>query len=98
MSLPDPVKAPLGKSPLQLVVCQVRFEETLAVSDAKLVLRLHGDLGGRAGRYPKLESVRGDARRDTHGRGGPARSTKRSRLRGMAHVLGGRLDRDNHAR
>lgn len=71
VSLPDPVKAPLSKSPLQLVVCQVRFEETLAVSDAKLVLRLHGDLGGRAGPYPKLESVRGTRVEIPMAAGGP---------------------------
>ena len=59
VTLPAPIKAPLSRSPLRLVVCQVRFEETVAVSDAKLVLGLHEDLGGRGGPYPKLESIRG---------------------------------------
>jgi len=71
VTLPDRIKAPLSKSPLQLVVCQVRFEETLAVSDAKLVLRLHDDLGGRTGRYPKLESVRGTRIEIPMSAGGP---------------------------
>lgn len=71
MTLPDPIRAPLSKSPLQLVVCQVRFEETLAVSDAKLVLKLHEDLGGRAGRYPKLESIRGTRVEIPMAAGGP---------------------------
>jgi uncharacterized protein (TIGR04255 family) len=71
MPLPDPLMAPLSKSPLQLVVCQVRFEETLAVSDAKLVLRVHQDLGGRTGRYPKLESIRGTRVEIPMAAGGP---------------------------
>ena len=57
--LPEPDRTPLARSPLQLVVCQVRFEETLAVSDPKLILAIHERLGGRAGRYPKLEAVKG---------------------------------------
>ncbi len=59
MRLPEPDRTPLARSPLQLVVCQVRFEETLAVSDPKLMFAIHERLGGRTGRYPKLEAVKG---------------------------------------
>jgi len=37
----------------------VRFEETVAVSDPKVALAVHELLGGRVGRYPKLEAVKG---------------------------------------
>jgi uncharacterized protein (TIGR04255 family) len=37
----------------------VRFEETLAISDSKLMLAIHERLGGRTGRYPKVEAVKG---------------------------------------
>jgi uncharacterized protein (TIGR04255 family) len=59
ISLPEPDRTQLAHSPLQLVVCQVRFEETLAVSDPKLILAIHQRLGGRAGHYKRIESVKG---------------------------------------
>lgn len=59
MKLPEPDRTPLARSPLQLVVCQVRFEETLGVSDPKLMLAIHRRLGGRSGLYPKVEAVKG---------------------------------------
>ena len=59
VKLPEPDRTPLARSPLQLVVCQVRFEETLAISDPKLMLAIHRRLGGRTGPYPKVEAVKG---------------------------------------
>ena len=50
----------LSRSPLELVVCQIRFEETLAVSDSRLIFAFHKALGGSRGHYPKIESVKGN--------------------------------------
>lgn len=49
----------LDRSPLQLVVCQIKFEQTVAVGDPRLILALHEELGGADGPYPKVEQVRG---------------------------------------
>jgi uncharacterized protein (TIGR04255 family) len=38
-------------------VCQVRYEEVLAVSDARTILAIHKTLGGRHGQYPKVEPM-----------------------------------------
>ena len=54
ISLPAPDRRPLARSPLELVVCQLRFETNLAVSDGHVALSFHETLGGRSGRYPKI--------------------------------------------
>jgi uncharacterized protein (TIGR04255 family) len=53
LDLPAPDKTQLARSPLSLVVCQVRFEEVLAVSDSQMLRVMHEALGGRQGPYPK---------------------------------------------
>lgn len=55
LGLPAPDETQLPRSPLVLVVCQIRFEDMPAVSDARLVLKMQEALGGRAGEYPKVE-------------------------------------------
>jgi uncharacterized protein (TIGR04255 family) len=59
LNLPPANRRRLVDSPLELAVCQIRFEETLAVSDPKAILAIHGDLGGAGGPYPKIEQVKG---------------------------------------
>lgn len=53
--LPEPDELLLPRSPLALVVCQTRFEEVPAVSDARTMLRVQEALGGRDGEYPRTE-------------------------------------------
>jgi uncharacterized protein (TIGR04255 family) len=55
LDLPAPDEALLPRSPLVLVVCQIRFEDMPAVSDARVVLKVQEALGGRTGEYPKVE-------------------------------------------
>lgn len=57
INLPDPDRRQLSKSPLNVVVCQLRYETNLAVTDAKVAVALHKALGGRQGSYPRLEQV-----------------------------------------
>jgi uncharacterized protein (TIGR04255 family) len=61
LSLPPPDKRQLARSPLALVVCQVKFEARPAVVDARLAVAFHDSLGGHNGRYDKLEPVAAQA-------------------------------------
>lgn len=54
---PLPEKKRLWRSPLALVVCQVRFEELPSATESRVMLAIHGALGGRHGPYPNVESV-----------------------------------------
>ena len=58
LQLPEPSIERLERSPLELVVCQVRHERNLAVADAKRALEVHGGLGGK---YPVLDEAAGIA-------------------------------------
>jgi len=53
--LPDVDSKALARSPLAVVVCQVRYEQSLVVSDGGTGLKIHEALGGREGLYPKIE-------------------------------------------
>lgn len=53
--LPAPDQARLPQSPLDLVVCQLRFEAQPQVADAALALAVQASLGDE--RYPRLEQV-----------------------------------------
>jgi uncharacterized protein (TIGR04255 family) len=66
LELPEPSTERLARSPLELVVCQVRHERNLAVADAKRALAVHGGLGGK---YPGIDEATGVALNIT---GGPA--------------------------
>jgi uncharacterized protein (TIGR04255 family) len=55
--LPQPDKTRLARSPLELVVCQLRFDTNLAVSDGHVALTFHERLGGRGGSYPKISQM-----------------------------------------
>ncbi|MGH2411610.1 MAG: TIGR04255 family protein, partial [Chloroflexota bacterium] len=55
LSLPPPDKRQLARSPLALVVCQIKFEELIAATDTRVAVAFHDALGGRTGPYQKLE-------------------------------------------
>jgi uncharacterized protein (TIGR04255 family) len=56
LSLPEPATEKLKRSPLSLVVCQVRHEENMAARDAKRALRVHEAIEIQ---YPVLEEQAG---------------------------------------
>jgi len=60
LALPEPILDPLRNSPLRLVVCQVRFEEILSVTDARVGLNAYELVGGRQGPYPIFEQFKGE--------------------------------------
>lgn len=59
LSLPEPDTSRLTRSPLELVVCQIRHERKLVVAEGHTALAVHEMLGGAAGRYPNLDEVTG---------------------------------------
>jgi uncharacterized protein (TIGR04255 family) len=60
-ALPDPDPALLPGAPLDLVVCQVRFELRNEISTPQVGLTFQAALGGKDGEYPRLDSVGGQA-------------------------------------
>ena len=54
LQLPQPSTEPLANSPLELVVCQVRHENNLAVSAPKTYLEVKGQLGES---YPLVDQI-----------------------------------------
>jgi uncharacterized protein (TIGR04255 family) len=60
LKLPEPDQSRLPRSPLDLVVCQLRFEAQPQVGDAALALAVQTALGGET-RYPRLEQVQAQA-------------------------------------
>jgi len=69
LQLTEPSTERLERSPLELVVFQVRHEHNPTIGDAKLALEVHEGLGGRDGRYPNFDEAAGVALNIT---GGPA--------------------------
>jgi uncharacterized protein (TIGR04255 family) len=59
LSLPDPYTSQLPRSPLELVICQIRFDKRLRVGEAQLALAFHEELGGSSGPYPQLSDIEG---------------------------------------
>lgn len=57
LPLPEPDRTRLARSPLELVVCQLRFEARAQVADAKVALAIHQALGGGEGRYRRFEAL-----------------------------------------
>jgi len=74
LALPDDRQ--LAKSPLTLVVCQVRFEQLPEVSEARKALELHQALGGRQGKYGKMEQIQSSAFAASMGPNVPASISK----------------------
>jgi len=57
VELPAPDRTILEKAPLQLVVCQVRFDEAEALNDRKTARRFFDKLGGVDGLFPKFSQI-----------------------------------------
>ena len=58
LQLPEPSMEKLERSPLELVVCQIRYERNLAVTDTRRALEVQERLGGK---YPVLDQAAGIA-------------------------------------
>lgn len=69
--LAEPDRTRLARSPLQLVVCQLRFEDIPSVADPRVGLAIHELLGGRTGPYPLFEQLKGEQLEVQIGVGGP---------------------------
>ena len=57
LELPAADKTTLANAPLELVVCQLKFDETVAISDSRTILKVHEGLGGRSGTFPKVQET-----------------------------------------
>jgi uncharacterized protein (TIGR04255 family) len=57
VELSSPDRTILGNAPLQLVVCQVRFDEAETLNDRKTARRFFGELGGVDGPFPKFSQI-----------------------------------------
>ncbi len=57
VELPAPDRTILKNNPLQLVVCQVRFDEADVLNDRKTARRFFGKLGGVDGPFPKFTQI-----------------------------------------
>ena len=68
LQLPEPKDVPLRRSPLALVVCQIRHDRTLAVSDARGALELQQQLDSL---YPEIEPHQGMSMELRLGQGAP---------------------------
>jgi uncharacterized protein (TIGR04255 family) len=59
VSLPEPNRDRLARSPLSLAACQLNFERTLKVGEQNVASRFHEALGGTRGDYPNPVQARG---------------------------------------
>jgi uncharacterized protein (TIGR04255 family) len=59
VDLPEPDRSRLARSPLELVVCQIRHERRLIVGEGATALAVHEALGGVTGPYPSIDEVSG---------------------------------------
>ena len=57
LNLPEPDETRLANSPLELAVCQLRFENHPEVADGDFAAEFHGALGGETARYPKIDAA-----------------------------------------
>jgi uncharacterized protein (TIGR04255 family) len=57
LSLDEPDRTRLPRSPLELVVCQIRFERQVAIGDPKTATTFHQALGGTSGPFPEIGEV-----------------------------------------
>jgi uncharacterized protein (TIGR04255 family) len=57
LELPDPDRRQLQRSPLQLVVCQVRFEPAPRAAESRVAFRLQERFGGQDGLFPRIEPI-----------------------------------------
>lgn len=59
LRLPEPDTTRLPRSPLELVVCQIRFDRRQGIGDSAVALAIHQELGGAEGPYAQLEQIEG---------------------------------------
>lgn len=79
VDLPEPDTTRLARSPLELVVCQVRHERRLVVGEGATALAIHEALGGAGGPYPSIDEASGAEFNVVMGIGAPdIRETKTS--------------------
>jgi uncharacterized protein (TIGR04255 family) len=65
-----------ARSSVDMVICQIRFDEQEAVSAGTTAVRFHERLGGPGGRYPKIDQAEGTNRLVVEmGPGGPVQQT-----------------------
>ena len=57
IDLPPADHSHLPRSPLKLVVCQIRFTSMPEIGEPEFMLRLHEALGGHSGGYPRVEPL-----------------------------------------
>jgi uncharacterized protein (TIGR04255 family) len=57
LKLPPPDETRLSRSPLEVVICQIRFEAHPEVSEGEFAREFHEALGGDQGRYPKIDTL-----------------------------------------
>jgi uncharacterized protein (TIGR04255 family) len=57
LSLPEPDRTQLPRSPLEVVVAQVRHENRLAASESSTARAVHEALGGSDGSYPFIDGA-----------------------------------------
>ena len=57
VELPAPDRTILEKAPLQLVICQVRFDEAETLNDRKIARRFFDRLGGIDGAFPRFFQI-----------------------------------------
>jgi uncharacterized protein (TIGR04255 family) len=85
VDLPEPDTTRLERSPLELVVCQIRHERRLVVADGATALIVHEALGGADGPYPSIDEISGAELNVVMGIGVPdVRETKTSGWRLMS--------------
>lgn len=71
-ALPEPDRSLLPDSPLDLVVCQIRFEHKPEISQALRALSFHEAIGGADGDYAKLDELSGQSVNVDLGGGAPS--------------------------
>jgi uncharacterized protein (TIGR04255 family) len=91
LSLPAPDRRELLRSPLVLTVCQVRYEQTLALADPRIALAVQETLGGVSGPYPRMDQLKAPSFQFSVSAEGAAES------RPMSGVGGWRLQSDDGA-
>jgi uncharacterized protein (TIGR04255 family) len=57
LTLPEVDDRPLARSPLAVVVFQVKYEQNLSIGDGDTGLRVYEHLGGPDGRYIRVEPI-----------------------------------------
>lgn len=79
LELPPPNDVPLAKSPLSLVVCQVRHDRNLAASDPKRALAVHAQVSDA---YPRISEATNQTIGFVAGPGGAQVSQPAEQLKG----------------